>query len=471
MHDKRQLKLINKLFNIEKTYDINSEEEAILEGELLELFEEEIPDENFRSNVMELIDKEGVQFKNKNLKKNKKSLIAVCAVIIALIIILPYNKVIVDAIEQWVRSITITNDGISQTFKNVEDIEAWKESCKEIKVSEYEKIKRIRPICSKEYINADLKGAEGFFDSKGAKEYLKNESIIQLYKLGDLELDKMIYYDYNDSKFFQYFFSSGYRNDGSEDYGNINVIIQKYDKRPVNNTICYEENSKFKKVNVLSYEGAFQDGAFEYENCPYDYKSIIIPIPEERVEIRLRFDNYLSKNLDKNLEDEVIKMMEQIIREIKRNKNLKVVTEKKYDTVKEGEKYIKEQSIIKLHELLGVQLDSMEYKKYDNKEKFSYLYIDKNLETASSKGINNISVDITKYNKDNSGNISVPISNFEKVKILSYDGIFMTPFDDGECIELYMPDKKIKIHLSSTNYINKVDAIKVMETIIRDINK
>ncbi|WP_291561158.1 MULTISPECIES: hypothetical protein [unclassified Clostridium] len=471
MHDKRQLKLINKLFNIEKTYDINSEEEAILEGELLELFEEEMPDEDFRSNVMELIDKEDVQFKNKKLKKNKKSLIAVCAVIIALIIILPYNKVIVDAIEQWVRSITITNDGISQTFKNVEDIEAWKESCKEIKVSEYEKIKRIRPICSKEYINANLKGAEGFFDSKGAKEYLKNESIIQLYNLGDLELDKMIYYDYNDSKFFQYFFSNAYRNDGSEDYGDINVIIQKYDKGPVNNTICYEGNSKFKKVKVLSYEGAFQDGTFEYENCPYDYKSIIIPIPEEGVEIRLRFDNYLSKNLDKNLEDEVIKMMEQIIREIKRNKNLKVVTDKKYNTVKEGEKYIKEQSIIKLHELLGVQLDSMEYKKYDNKENFSYLYIDKNLETASSKSINNISVDITKYNKDNSGNISVPISDFEKVNILSYDGIFMTPFDDGECLELYMPDKKIKIHLSSTNDMKKEDAIKAMETIIRDINK
>ncbi|HCQ90564.1 MAG TPA: hypothetical protein DIU45_13525 [Clostridium sp.] len=164
-------------------------------------------------------------------------------------------------------------------------------------------------------------------------------------------------------------------------------------------------------------------------------------------------------------------MMEQIIREIKRNKNLKVVTDKKYNTVKEGEKYIKEQSIIKLHELLGVQLDSMEYKKYDNKENFSYLYIDKNLETASSKSINNISVDITKYNKDNSGNISVPISDFEKVNILSYDGIFMTPFDDGECLELYMPDKKIKIHLSSTNDMKKEDAIKAMETIIRDINK
>ncbi|WP_291581896.1 hypothetical protein [Clostridium sp. UBA6640] len=472
MHDKRQLKLIKKLFNIEKTYDINSEEEAILEEELLELFEEEIPDENFRSNVMELINKEEVQFKNKKLGKNKKSLIAVCAAIIVLIIVLPYNKVIVDAIEQWVRSITVTNDGISQTFKNMEDIEAWTESSKEIKVSEYEKIKRFRPICGKEYINADLKGAEGFFDSKGAEEYLKNESIIQLYKLGDLELDKMIYYEYNDSKVFQYFFSNGYRiNDDLEDYGNINVLIEKYDKGPVNSTIYYEENSKFKKVKVLSYEGAFQHGTFEYENHPYNSKFIIIPIPEEGVEIRLEFNNYLSKNLDKNLEDEVIKMVEKIIREIKRNKNLKVVTEKKYDTVKEGEKYIKEQSIIKLHELLGIQLDSMEYKKYTTKEKFSYLYIDKNLDATSSKSINNISVDITKYNENNSGNISVPISNFEKVKILSYDGIFMTPFDDGECLELYMPDKKIKIHLSSTNYMNKEDAIKAMETIIRDINK
>lgn len=460
MHDKRQLKLINKLFNKEKTYDINSEEEAILEGELLELFEEEMPDEDFRSNVMELINKEETEFKNKELRKNKKSLIAACAVIIALIIILPYNKVIVDAIEQWVRSITVTNDGTSQTFKNTENMTVWKERGKEIEVSEYEKIKRSRPICSKEYNSTEE-----------AEEYLKNESIIQLYKLGDLELDDMTYHEYNDRKLFQYFFSNEYRiNNDSEDYGHISVFIEKYDKGLVNSTI-YGENSKFKKVKVLSYEGAFQHETFEYENYPYNLKFIIIPIPEEGVEITLEFNNYLSKNLDKNLEDEVIKMVEKIIREIKRNKNLKVVTEKKYDTTKEGEKYIKEQSIIKLHELLGIQLDSMEYKKYATKEKFSYLYIDKNLETASSKSINNISVDITKYNKNNSGNISVPISNFEKVKILSYDGIFMTPFDDGECLELYMPDKKIKIHLSSTNYMNKEDAIKAMETIIRDINK
>jgi|GEM_PF-3055680 len=462
MHDKRQLKLINKLSNKEETYDINSEEEAILEGELLELFEEEIPDENFRSNIMELINKEDVEFKNKKLRKNKKSLITACVVIIALIIILPYNKVIVDAIEQWVRSITVTNDGISQTFKNMEDIEVCNESDKEIKLSEYEKIKQFRPICRKEYIN---------INSKEAEEYLRNESIIQLYKLGDLKLDNMIYHEGNNRKLFEYFFSNEYTiNDDSEDYGHISVLIEKYDKGLVKNT-CYGGNSKFKKVKVLSYEGVLQHETFEWENYPYNLKFIIIPIPEEGVEIRLEFNNYLSMNLDTNSEDEVIKMVEKIIREIKKNKNLKVVTEKKYDTVKEGEKYIKEQSIIKLHELLGVQLDSMEYKKYDNKEKFSYLYIDKNLETASSKSINNISVDITKYNKDNSGNISVPISNFEKVKILSYDGIFMTPFDDGECIELYMPDKKIKIHLSSTNYINKVDAIKTMETIIRDINK
>lgn len=462
MHDKRQLKLINKLSNKEETYDINSEEEAILEGELLELFEEEIPDENFRSNIMELINKEDVEFKNKKLRKNKKSLITACAVIIALIIILPYNKVIVDAIEQWVRSITVTNDGISQTFKNMEDIEVCNESDKEIKLSEYKKIKQFRPICRKEYIN---------INSKEAEEYLRNESIIQLYKLGDLKLDNMIYHEGNNRKLFEYFFSNEYTiNDDSEDYGHISVLIEKYDKGLVKNT-CYGGNSKFKKVKVLSYEGVLQHETFEWENYPYNLKFIIIPIPEEGVEIRLEFNNYLSMNLDTNSEDEVIKMVEKIIREIKKNKNLKVVTEKKYDTVKEGEKYIKEQSIIKLHELLGVQLDSMEYKKYDNKEKFSYLYIDKNLETASSKSINNISVDITKYNKDNSGNILVPISNFEKVKILSYDGIFMTPFDDGECIELYMPDKKIKIHLSSTNYINKVDAIKTMETIIRDINK
>lgn len=466
MYDKRQLKLINKLFNKEKTYDINSEEEAILEGELLELFEEEMPDENFRSNIMELINKEDVQFKNKKLRKNKKSLIAACAAIIALIIILPYNKVIVDAIEQWVRNITITNDGISQTFKNMEDIEAWKESSKEIKVSEYEKIKRFRPICGKEYINADLKGAEGFFDSKGAEEYLKNESIIQLYKLGDLELDKMIYHEYNDFKHFQYFFSGAYLiNNDIEDYVTISVIVNQYDEE-LRNSITYSENSEFKKAKVLSYEGVFANTTSEYESKWNYSKSIIVPIPEEKIEVELVFENYLSENFEK----EVIKMMEQIIKEIKSNKNLKVVTEKKYDTIKEGENYIKDQSIIKLYELLGVQLDSMEYKKYNTKEIFSYLYIDKNSQATSSQAINNISIDITKYNKNNSGNISVPISNFEKVKILSYDGIFMTPFDDGECLELYMPDKKIKIHLSSTNYINKVDAIKAMETIIRDIN-
>lgn len=462
MHDKKQLKLINKLFNIEKTYDINSEEEAIFEGELLELFEEEMPDEDFRSNVMELIDKEDVQFKNKKLKKNKKSLIAVCAVIIALIIILPYNKVIVDALEQWVRSITVTNDGISQTFKNMEDIEACNESDKEIKLSEYEKIKRFRPICRKEYIN---------INSKEAEEYLKNESIIQLYKLGDLKLDNMIYHEGNNRKLFEYFFSNEYTiNDHSEDYGHISVLIEKYDKGLVKNT-CYGGNSKFKKVKVLSYEGVLQHETFKCENYPYNLKFIIIPIPEEGVEIRLEFNNYLSMNLDTNSEDEVIKMVEKIIREIKKNKNLKVVTEKKYDTAKEGEKYIKEQSIIKLHELLGIQLDSMEYKKYTTKEKFSYLYIDKNLEATSPKSINNISVDITKYNKNNSGNISVPASNFKKVNILSYDGIFMAHSEDSKCLELYMPDKKIKIHLSFTNDMEKEDAIKAMETIIRDINK
>ncbi|WP_454052669.1 hypothetical protein [Clostridium sp. Marseille-Q7071] len=456
MHDKRQLKLIKKLFNIEKTYDINSEEEAILEEELLDLFEEEILDKNFRSNVMELINKEEVEFKNKKLRKNKKSLIAACAVIIALIIILPYNKVIVDALEQWVRNITISNKNISQTFKSVEDIESLIDRNEEGKLDEYEKMKMFRPICRKEYTN---------INSKEAEEYLKNESIIQLYKVGDLELHNMRYQEYNNYKSFEYHFLRRI-DKNMEDYGNVNVVIGQHEEVFTNMT-TYSKNSEFKKVKVLSYEGVFENTTSEYESKWAYSKSIIVPIPEEKIEVRLEFQNYLSENFEK----EVIKMMEQIIKEIKRNKNLKVVTEKKYDTAKEGEKYIKEQSIIELYELLGIQLDSMEYKKYTTKEKFSYLYIDKNLEATSSKSINNISIDITKYNKNNSSNISVPVSNFEKVKILSYDGIFMTPFDDGECLELYMPDKKIKIHLSSTNYINKVDAIKAMETIIRDISK
>lgn len=456
MHDKRQLKLINKLFNKEKTYDINSEEEAILEGELLELFGEEMPDEDFRSNIMELINKEEVEFEDKKLRKNKKSLIAVCAVIIALIIILPYNKVIVDAIEQWVRNITISNKNISQTFKSVEDIESLIGRNEEGKLDEYEKMKMFRPICRKEYTN---------INSKEAEEYLKNESIIQLYKVGDLELHNMRYQEYNNHRSFEYHFSCrADKNVG--DYGNVDIVIEQHEE-VFTSMITYSENSEFKKVKVLSYEGVFENTTSKYESKWAYSKSIIVPIPEEKIKVRLVFQNYLSENFEK----EVIKMMEQIIKEIKRNKNLKVITEKKYDTAKEGEKYIKEQSIIKLHELLGIQSDSMEYKNYITKEKFSYLYIDKNLETASSKSINNISVDITKYNKNNSGNISVPISNFEKVKILSYDGIFMTHSDDGKCLELYMPDKKIKIHLSSTNDMEKEDAIKAMEAIIMDINK
>jgi len=456
MYDKRQLKLINKLFNKEKTYDINSEEEAILEGELLELFEEEMPDENFRSNIMELINKEDVQFKNKKLRKNKKSLIAACTAIIALIIILPYNKVIVDAIEQWVRNITISNKNISQTFKSVEDIESLIGRNEEGKLDEYEKMKMFRPICRKEYTN---------INSKEAEEYLKNESIIQLYKVGDLELHNMRYQEYNNYKRFEYHFLR--RADKNvEDYGNVDIVIEQHEEVFTNMT-TYSENSEFKKVKVLSYEGVFEDTTSKYDSKWAYSKSIFVPIPEEKVEVTLVFQNYLSENFEK----EIIKMTEQIIKEIKRNKNLKIVTEKKYDTAKEGKKYIKDQSIIKLHELLGIQLDSMEYKKYTTKEKFSYLYIDKNLETASSKSINNISVDITKYNKDNSSNISVPISIFEKVKILSYDGIFMTRYDDGNCLELYMPDKKIKIHLSSTNDMKKEDAIKAMEAIIMDINK
>ena len=456
MYDKRQLKLINKLFNKEKTYDINSEEEAILEEELLDLFEEEILDKNFRSNVMELINKEDVQFKNKKLRKNKKSLIAACAAIIALIIILPYNKVIVDAIEQWVRNITISNKNISQTFKSVEDIESLIDKNEEGKLDEYEKMKMFRPICRKDYTN---------INSKEAEEYLKNESIIQLYKVGDLELHNMRYQEYNNYKSFEYHFLR--RADKNiEDYGNVNVFIGQHEEVLTNMT-TYSKNSEFKKVKVLSYEGVFENTTSKYDSKWAYSKSIIVPIPEEKIEVTLEFQNYLSENFEK----EVIKMMEQIIKEIKRNKNLKVVTEKKYDTAKEREKYIKEQSIIKLHELLGIQLDSMEYKKYTTKEKFSYLYIDKNLEATSSKSINNISVDITKYNKNNSGNISVPISIFEKVNILSYDGIFMTRYDDGKCLELYMPDKKIKIHLSSTNDMEKEDAIKAMEAIIMDINK
>lgn len=460
MYDKRQLKLINKLFNIEKTYDTNSEEEAILEEELLELFEEEMPDEDFRSNVMELINKEDVQFKNRKLGKNKKTLIAACAAIIALIIILPYNKVIVDALEQWVRNITITNDGISQTFNNVDDMKPWRKD-EEIELSKYEEIKIFRPICEKEYVN---------IDSKEAEEYIKNESILGFNKLRDLELGNMKYQEYSNHKIFEYTFLKSYtENSDIEDYGVVNVFVMKCDGNFIATDI-YSRNKEFKKTKVLSYEAVFENTASGYEDGSDYSKAIIVPIPEERLEIKLEFQHYLSKNPNKNLEKEAIKMMEQIIKEVKKNRNLKVITKEEYCTTEKGEKYLKEKSIIKLHDLLGMQLDNVKYTKYNKKEIFSYLYMGRNSNGDSSETVDNITVDITKYNRGNSGNISIEVPDFKKVKILSYDSVFTRVFD-GKCLELYMPDKKIKIHLSSTNDMEKEDAIKAMETIIRDINK